>query len=65
MKKIFLLFFPAGAAAALCLWFFDNSTAPFGSFFADKIGLVMAFGRLAGIVAALGVMGQLLLISRA
>ena len=64
MKKIFLFIFPVGAAAALCLWYFDNSTAPFGSFFSDKTGLVMAFGRLAGIVAALGVMGQLLLISR-
>lgn len=65
MKKIFLAVFPAGAAAALCLWFFNNSNAPFGSFFSDKPGLAMAFGRLAGIVAALGVMGQLLLISRA
>ena len=64
MKKILLAVFPAGAAVALCLWYFDNSTAPLGSFFADKTGLLMAFGRLAGIVAALGVMGQLLLISR-
>ena len=65
MKKIFLSVFPVGPAAALCLWYFDNSAAPSGSFFSDKIGLVMAFGRLAGIVAALGVMGQLLLVSRA
>ena len=64
MKKILLLVFPVGAAAALGLWYFDNSTGPAGSFFADRIGLVIAFGRLAGIVAALGVMGQLLLISR-
>ena len=64
MKKILLCVFPAGAAAALCLWYFNNSAAPAGSFFADRTGLVMAFGRLAGIVAALGVMGQLLLISR-
>ena len=65
MKKVLFLIFPVGAAAALGLWYFDNSTGPAGSFFADKAGLVMAFGRLAGIVAALGVMGQLLLISRA
>jgi predicted ferric reductase len=65
MKKLFLAVFPAGAAAALYLWFFNNSTAPFGSFFADGLGRLMAFGRLAGIVGALGVMGQLLLISRA
>ncbi|HNW45394.1 MAG TPA: ferredoxin reductase family protein [Elusimicrobiales bacterium] len=65
MKKIFLAAFPAGAAAALYFWYFNNSNAPFGSFFADRMGLAMALGRLAGIVAALGVMGQLLLISRA
>lgn len=65
MHKISLVFFPVGAAAALCLWFFNNSTAPFGSFFADRAGLVMALGRLAGILAALGVMGQLLVMSRA
>ena len=58
------MIFPAGAAAALCLWYFNNSAAQAGSFFSDRIGLAMAFGRLAGIVAALGVMGQLLLISR-
>jgi predicted ferric reductase len=65
MKKIFLYVFPLGAVCALYFWFVDNSAAPMGGFFADGPGLVMAFGRLAGIVAALGVMGQLLLISRA
>ena len=36
-----------------------------GSYFADKAGLALAFGRLAGITGALGVMGQLLIMSRA
>ena len=65
MKKIFLVFFPAGAAAALYFWYFNNANSPFGSYFADRMGLAMAFGRLAGIIAMLGVMGQLLLVSRA
>ncbi|MBI5744691.1 MAG: ferredoxin reductase family protein [Elusimicrobia bacterium] len=65
MKKISLAVFPALACAAMYLWYFDNSTAPFGSFFADKLGLAMAFGRLAGVLGALGVMLQLLLVSRA
>jgi len=63
MKKILLYVFPVGGAAVLYLWYFDNTTG--GAFFAGKAGLVLAFGRLAGIMAALGVMGQLLLISRA
>ena len=65
MKKILLFVFPVGAAAALWLWYFNSGTALAGSLFADKTGLAMALGRLAGIIAALGVMGQLLLISRA
>jgi len=65
MKKIFLAVFPLLAAAAFYFWYFDNSNAPMGSFFSDNTGLLMAFGRLAGVTAALGVMGQLLLISRA
>ncbi|HCC46533.1 MAG TPA: hypothetical protein DEQ38_00190 [Elusimicrobia bacterium] len=65
MKKAQLFVFPLLAAAILWLWYYDNSTAPFGSFFADGPGLVMAFGRLAGIIGALGVMGQLLVMSRA
>lgn len=65
MKKIFPAVFPAGAAIVLALWYYDNSSAPMGSFFTDRTGLVMALGRLAGIIAALGVMGQLLAMSRA
>lgn len=65
MKKVQLSVFPLLAAAILWLWYYDNSTAPFGSAFADGSGLVMAFGRLAGIMGALGVMGQLLVMSRA
>lgn len=65
MKKAALLLFPLLAAAALCLWYYDNSTAPFGSFFTDGNNLLMVLGRLAGIVGALGVMGQLLVMSRA
>ena len=65
MKKILLAVFPALAAAVLALWYYDNSAAPMGSFFADRAGLIMAFGRLAGIIGALGVMGQLLVMSRA
>jgi predicted ferric reductase len=65
MKKALFFVFPLLAAAALGLWYYDNSAAPFGSFFGDRAGLLMAFGRLAGIIAALGVMGQVLLMSRA
>ncbi|MFA6433599.1 MAG: ferric reductase-like transmembrane domain-containing protein [Elusimicrobiales bacterium] len=65
MKKLLLATFPVGAAAALYFWFCDNSSTPAGNLFADRAGLVLAFGRLAGIIAALGIMKQLLLISRA
>ena len=65
MKKIFLAVFPALAAVVLALWYYDNSSAPMGSFFTGGPGLVMAFGRLAGVIGALGVIGQLLSMSRA
>lgn len=65
MKKIQLFLFPVLAAATLSLWYYDNSTAPFGSSFADRAGWIMALARLAGILGALGVMGQLLIMSRA
>lgn len=65
MKKAQLFFFPVLACLALWLWYYGNSTAPFGSFFADSAGWVMALARLAGILGALGVMGQLLVMSRA
>jgi predicted ferric reductase len=65
MKKILILVFPAGALLALFFWYQNCLGAPMGSLFSDQAGLFMAFGRLAGIIGALGVMGQLLLISRA
>lgn len=65
MKKILLGFFPACLALAVFFWFRDSVAAPAGSLFDDRVGMVLAFGRLAGIVGAAGVMGQLLLMSRA
>jgi predicted ferric reductase len=65
MKKIFLLVFPAGVLLAVFFWYRDSVNSPVGSLFADPAGLYLAFGRLAGILGALGVMGQLLLVSRA
>lgn len=65
MKIISLLFFPAGALLAFYFWRQDCLNAPVGSLFEDKAGLLMAFGRLAGLTAVLGVLGQLLLVSRA
>ena len=65
MKKFLLLIFPAGALLVVFFWYNNCLNGPLGSLFTDQAGLFMAFGRLAGIIAALGVMGQLLLISRA
>lgn len=65
MKKLLLLVFPAGALLAIFFWYGDCVNSPVGSLFSDQAGLLIAFGRLAGIVGALGVMSQLLLISRA
>lgn len=65
MKKIFLLFFPAGALLAVLFWYRDSAASPVGSLFSDPAGIYLALGRLAGIVGALGVMWQLLLVSRA
>ena len=65
MKKLLLLVFPAGALLAILFWYNDCVNAPVGSLFSDQAGLLIAFGRLAGIIGALGVMSQLLLISRA
>lgn len=62
MKKVLLFFFPAAAAAALGLWGFDSFSS---ALFHGKAGFALAFGRLAGIVAALGVAAQLLSMSRA
>ena len=65
MKKLLLLVFPAGALLAMFFWYDNCVNSPVGSLFSDQAGLILAFGRLAGIVGALGVMSQLLLISRA
>lgn len=65
MRKAALLLFPALALAALGLWVYDNLTAPMGSFFSDGTGWIMALARLAGVLGALGVMAQVLLMSRA
>lgn len=65
MKKILSAVFPLGASAVLYFWYINNGAAPGAGVSAGGPGLVMALGRLAGILAALGVMGQLLLVSRA
>ncbi|MCX5785859.1 MAG: ferric reductase-like transmembrane domain-containing protein [Elusimicrobia bacterium] len=64
MKKIPLFIFPAGVIAAIGLWLFNSLNSPVGSLFEDSAGRLLAFGRLAGILAALGILAQLLLISR-
>lgn len=65
MKKILLILFPAGVLYALAVWFFDCLNSPLGGLFADFSGLLLALGRLTGIVAVVGILAQLLLISRA
>ena len=62
MKKIMLLFFPVAAAVLIGLWLLNGFSA---GLFTGRTGLALAFGRLAGITAALGVAGQLLSMSRA
>ena len=61
LKKALLLVFPVLGVAALALWH-RNTGCPFAS---DSAYAALALGRLAGIIAALGVMGQLLVMSRA
>ena len=65
MKKIFLALFPIGVGAAMVFWYFDCVNAPMGSLFSDASGLLLALGRLAGLLAAAGILAQLLLVSRA
>ena len=64
MKKIPLFVFPACVIAAIGLWLFDSLNSPLGSLFEDPAGRLLAFGRLAGILASLGILAQLLLVSR-
>lgn len=64
MKKIYQALFPIGIAAALVLWALDCAGDPPGGLFRDGPGLLLALGRLAGMLAAAGIMAQLLLISR-
>src|SRR3989339_986143 len=61
MKKILFALFPAGVLAALFLWAANSSD---GGLFQETSGLLLAFGRLAGILAAAGVLAQVLLVSR-
>ena len=65
MKKILLAVFPAAALLLLGSWYFNCVNSASGSLFEDRAGLLLAFGRLAGMAGALGVMAQLLLVSRA
>ncbi|HAH33101.1 MAG TPA: hypothetical protein DCL44_12385 [Elusimicrobia bacterium] len=64
MKKIPLFIFPAGVIAAVGLWLFNSLNSRGGSLFEDSAGRLLAFGRLAGILASLGILAQLLLVSR-
>lgn len=61
LKKALLLVFPALGVGALVFWY-RNAGCPFAS---DSAYAALVLGRLAGIIAALGVMGQLLVMSRA
>ena len=65
MKKLLLAVFPSGALLLVGLWAYNSLNSAMGSLFADRAGLLLAFGRLAGIAGGLGVMAQLLLVSRA
>lgn len=57
MKKTLLAVFPVLAAAALALWLADNG--------GGRTEAALALARLAGVTGALGVMGQLLVMTRA
>ncbi|MBU2575427.1 MAG: ferredoxin reductase family protein [Elusimicrobia bacterium] len=65
MKKILMSLFPLGLLAVIGFWALDCAGAPPGNMFRDASGLLLAFGRLAGILAAAGILAQLLLVSRA
>jgi len=65
MKKLLLAVFPAGVLLLLWSWHYDSVNSAAGSLFGDRAGMLLAFGRLAGMAGALGVMSQLLLVSRA
>lgn len=65
MKKLTLAVFPLLAAAAVALWYYDNAYDPMGSFFAEPLGRAMALSRLCAVLGALGVMGQILTMTRA
>ncbi len=65
MKKAQLFFFPVLAALTVWLWYGNSAAAPAGSLFAGREGWLLAAARLAGILGALGVLGQLLVMSRA
>jgi predicted ferric reductase len=65
MKKILLFLFPACVLLAFGLWYNNCAASPSGSLFGSASGLLLAFGRLAGLAAAAGILAQLLLVSRA
>ena len=65
MKKILLILFPVCVLLAFGLWGYNCAVNPSGSLFGDTAGLLLAFGRMAGLAAAVGILAQLLLISRA
>ncbi|OGS12359.1 MAG: hypothetical protein A2234_07810 [Elusimicrobia bacterium RIFOXYA2_FULL_58_8] len=50
------------AAVVLCLWVANSH---YLGLFSDKAGLVLGFGRLAALAGTMGVLGQLLVMSRA
>ncbi len=64
-RKALAALFPALSAAALCLWLRDSFLPPMGNLFADRAGTLLALARLAGLLGALGLMWQLLFMSRA
>ncbi len=65
MKKPLLFLFPACVLFLFFLWRQNCAADPSGSLFSDAPGLFLAFGRLAGLAAAAGILAQLLLVSRA
>ncbi len=65
MKKVPFFVFSSAVLAVIGLWFSNSLNSPMGSLFEYPAGRLLAFGRLAGISASLGIMAQLLLVSRA
>ena len=64
MRKLLLATGPAVLLAVAGLWAWDCVQAPSGNMFTEG-GLLLALGRLAGLLAACAVLAQLVLVSRA